>query len=50
MVTIGVLPEFDPSRGSFTAFVERIQFYFATNSVAECGGARSVPLGGQQRG
>ena len=29
--TIGILPEFDPSRGSFTAFAERVQFFLFVN-------------------
>ena len=33
--TIGILPEFDPSRGSFTAFVERVQFLLSANGVKE---------------
>ena len=33
--TIGILPEFDPSRGSFTAFVERVQFFLSANGVKE---------------
>ena len=35
MATIGVFPGFDPSRGSFTALVERIQYYLAANGMAE---------------
>ena len=34
-MTIGILPEFHPWKGSFTAFVERVQFFLAANGVHE---------------
>ena len=33
--TIGILPEFHPRKGSFTAFVECVQFFLSANGVHE---------------
>ena len=33
--TIGILPEFHPWKGSFTAFVERVHFFLSANGVHE---------------
>ena len=33
--TIGIFLEFDPSRGLFTAFVKRVQFFLSANEVKE---------------
>lgn len=33
--TIGILPEFQLRKGSFTAFVERVEFFLSANGVAE---------------